>query len=102
MGPKGAGVSSRSGQTHALGTAIPALLPGHLEEGKEWCPCWEGSPQGPLGCPVSTEKSDAARVSWKQAGEAGQDVEAAAEPQVLGHPRSRPVGPTVHGERGAT
>lgn len=54
---------------------------------------------GPSSCRVSTEKSDAVRESWKQAGERW-DVAGAAEPRVPGLPRSHPAGPTVLGQGG--
>lgn len=55
--------------------ALPSLpfCPGTWRKERNGAHAGRGSPKGPLGCPVSTEKSDAAHVSWKQAGEAGQE-----------------------------
>lgn len=52
-------------------TSVPALpsLPGHLEEGKGWCPRMGMGLLGPCSCRVSTEESDAVCESWKQAWE---------------------------------
>lgn len=82
--------------------ALPSLplLPRHLEEGKERCPCWEGSPKGPCGCRLSTEKSDAVRKSWKQAVETGWDVEGQLNPRFWDSLGATPWVPPCMGREG--
>ena len=74
-------------------------FPGIWKKERDGAQLGWGPLRGPSSCRVSTEKSDAVRESWKQAGERW-DVEGAAEPQVPGLPRSHPAGPTVRGQGG--